>query len=143
MVATWLLMAVIGFGDAVSVTVSLKTTTTLPEALPAEAVTVKLPASALVRVTVAIPPAVVALGAERLPPVVEKETDVPSATMAVPLAFLTVAEIVTELLEAGVCVTVTDAGASGSVAGNQSTPQPAISIVHTAKRQTTLCMTPP
>ncbi len=142
MVAGWLLMAVIGFGDAVSVTVSLKTTTALPEVLPVEAVTVKLPASALVRVTVAIPPDVGALERERLPPVVEKETDVPSAT-GLPLVFLTVADIVTELLEAGVCVTVTDAGASGSVSGSQSTPQPAISIVHTAKRQTTLCMTPP
>ena len=132
----------------VTVTGDPKITVTVLETVTADAVTVMLAAVALVRVTVAVPvpPLVDAVGAESVPPpAAVKETTVPSTT-AVLSAFFTMAVMVTDSPttgEAGDDVSVIDAGASGLTAGNQSTPQPAISIVHTAKIQTTLCMTPP
>lgn len=134
-------------GFAVTVTSDPKFTDTVLETVPAEAVTVTLPAVVAVRVVVAIPPVVVEEAAESVPVplVTEKETAVPSAT-TVPALFFTVAVIVTEpptTGEDGDAVTVIVAGELAVVAGNQSTPQPAISIAHMAKRQTTLFMTPP
>jgi hypothetical protein len=123
-----------------------KFTFTVLLTVPVEAVTVTLPVvEGPVRVTLAVPPVVVALCEERVPSVVVKETVVPSATAA-PLAFLTVAVIVTLPPTTGEvedAVTVMDAGALGSVRGNQSTPQPASVTVSMAISQNTLCMTPP
>lgn len=133
-------------GLATTVTSGLKATTTLPEAVPAEAVTVKLPVLALVRVAVAVPPVVVVEKGARVPPVVTRETVVPSAT-AVPLACLTLTVMVTEVVtrgEAGDAVTVTDVGASAAVSGNHSTsPQPAHIIATIARIQTALPINPP
>ena len=136
-------------GFARTVTCDSKVTFTVLLTFPAEAVTMTSPAVELVRVEVAVPvpPVVVEEAVESVPvPLVTvKETAVPSAT-AVPALFFTVAVMVTEAPTTGEdedAVTATVADELADVTGNQSTPQPAISIVHTAKRQTILFMTPP
>jgi hypothetical protein len=131
--------------EAVTLTGDPKITVTVLLTLPAEAVTVELPAVLLVRVTVAIPPLVAALEADRVPFVAVKETAVPSAT-AVLSAFFTVAVMVTLPPTTGEvedAVTVMDAGALGSVRGKKSTPQPAITKENITRSQETLCMGPP
>jgi hypothetical protein len=133
--------------ETLTLTGDTRLTVTVLETVPVDAVTVTLPAVVVVRVVVAIPPVVVEEAAESVPVplVTEKETAVPSAT-AVPALFFTVAVIVTEPPTTGEdedAVTVTVAAELALVVGNQSTPQPAISIVHMAKRKATLCMTPP
>jgi hypothetical protein len=119
-------------GTAATDTIARKGTTALPEALPAEAFTVNVPGSTLVRVTKATPPAVVAVFADRLEPagVAEKETSVPSAT-GVPSGLLTVAEMSELPATGGVADTTTDAGALGSVVGNHLNPLPHPASMHT------------
>lgn len=136
--------AVEGFAE--TVTPEANATVTLLEITPVEALTVQLIAEALVRVTDAIPPTVVAENADSVPPTVVKETSVPSAT-GVPSAFLTVAVMVTVELTTGEvedAVTVMDAGESGPIAGNHSTePQPLSIITRKVSSQIPLPISPP
>lgn len=124
-------------------------TSKLPEAMPAVALTVTVPAVGFVRVTLAVvPPVVVAVDVPftKVPPVEVKETSVPSAT-AVPSFFFTVAVMAVwppAPGEVGLAVTVMVAGALGSARGNQSMlPQPAIIVIRMAKIQTALFILPP
>lgn len=91
------------------------TSTVLAGSEPTVAVTVNAPVAALVRIAVALPEESVVVTAERVPPVVAKETTVPLFT-AVPSACRTLAVIVTGVLRDEVAaedVSVMVAGASG------------------------------
>jgi len=142
-------VALICCGVALTENSEPKVTVMVPGvAVPDEAETVTVPWMLLVRVTVAVPPVVDGVDVVvklPLPEVMTNETTVPSATAA-PLAFLTVAVMVTLPPTPGDkedADKVMVAGALGFVSGNQSTPQPVIVTMSMAMSQNTLCMTPP
>ena len=111
------------FGEFGSVNVTVMV---LTGSEPTVAVTVNVPAAALVRVAVALPVALVVVTVERIPPVVAKATTVPLAT-ADPSALRTLAVIVNGVLideDAAEDVTVRVAGGASGTTGVPSPPPP-------------------
>ena len=136
-------------GVAVTETVDGKVIWTVVEARPEETVTVNSPPVVLVKVTLAVPDAVVAVEADRLPPVLGEIlnfTEVPSGT-AVLSDFFGVAVMVTAVPivggEDGFAVAVIVVAAFGSAAGNHWTPLHAVIIAHNPMIIIFFSMNPP